>query len=114
MVDISGSMRGKPLENTKSALFASLSKLDPQDLFNVIAFAGETFIFSSSLELATSETIEKVTGWINMNFVAGGGTNILLPLTQVLFLLPDISGVFLFLCKIVHITYFKLPLRVLS
>lgn len=83
MVDISGSMKGKPLEDTKNALLASLSKLDPQDLFNVIAFSGETFVFSSSLEPATVESVEKVTGWINMNFVAGGDTNILLPLSQV-------------------------------
>lgn len=78
-------MRGKPLEDTKNALSAALSKLDPGDSFNVIAFNDETYLFSSSLELATKEAIEKVTEWINMNFVAGGGTNMLLPLNKVLF-----------------------------
>lgn len=84
VVDISGSMRGKPLEDTKNALSAALSKLDPGDSFNVIAFNDETYLFSSSLELATKEAIEKVTEWINMNFVAGGGTNMLLPLNKAL------------------------------
>lgn len=85
VVDVSGSMRGQPLEDTKNALFTALSKLDSQDAFSIIAFNDETYLFSSSLELATKEAIEKATQWINMNFVAGGGTNILNPLNQVLF-----------------------------
>lgn len=89
VVDISGSMKGKPLEDTKNALLASLSKLNPQDLFNIIAFSGETFVFSSSLEPATAESVEKVTGWINMNFVAGGDTNILPPLSQAMKMFSD-------------------------
>lgn len=86
VVDVSGSMREKPLDDTKSALFAALSKLDPEDSFNIIAFNGDTYRYSSRMELATEQAIEKVTQWINMNFVAGDGTNILLPLNQVLFL----------------------------
>lgn len=83
VVDISGSMRGKPLEDTKMALFSALAKLDSKDLFNVLAFNGDTYLFSSTLEPATPEVIENVTEWINTNFVAGGDTNILLPLNQV-------------------------------
>ncbi|KAG8376239.1 hypothetical protein BUALT_Bualt09G0042400 [Buddleja alternifolia] len=89
VVDISASMSGKPLDNTKNALFAAFAKLDPEDSFNVIAFNGDIYVFSSSLELATAEGIEKVTQWINVNFVTGGGTNILLPLNQAIKMLSD-------------------------
>ncbi|XAR67208.1 hypothetical protein NMG60_11013685 [Bertholletia excelsa] len=82
IVDISGSMQGKLLEDTKKALFAALSKLGPRDYFNVIAFNMETYQFSSNVELATKERIEKAIQWINMNFIVGDGTNILLPLNQ--------------------------------
>ncbi|XP_019196819.1 PREDICTED: uncharacterized protein LOC109190713 [Ipomoea nil] len=91
VVDISGSMRGQPLEDTKSALFAALSKLDSQDAFSIIAFNDQTYLFSSSLELATKEAIENATQWINMNFVAGGGTNILNPLNQALEMFSNTS-----------------------
>ncbi|GAA0156541.1 hypothetical protein LIER_14018 [Lithospermum erythrorhizon] len=84
VVDISGSMRGTPLESTKNALISALAKLEPQDLFGVIAFNGEIYFFSSSLEPVTTETIKNVTDWIDMNFVAGGGTDILSPLNQAL------------------------------
>ncbi|KAG5596129.1 hypothetical protein H5410_037361 [Solanum commersonii] len=82
VVDISGSMKGKPIEDTKQALCAALSKLDSQDLFNIIAFNSEKYLFSPSLELATKKSIENATQWIGTNFIAGGGTNILNPLTQ--------------------------------
>lgn len=82
VVDISGSMRGKPLDDTKKALLSALSKLSPEDSFNIIAFNGETFLFSSSMKLATNEAIDNATEWVNINFIAGGGTNILLPLNQ--------------------------------
>ncbi|MCE3051160.1 hypothetical protein HAX54_049015 [Datura stramonium] len=82
VVDISGSMKGKPIEYTKQALCMALSKLDSQDLFTIIAFNSEKYLFSSSLELATEKAIETATQWIGTNFIAGGGTNILNPLTQ--------------------------------
>ncbi|CAH9055497.1 unnamed protein product [Cuscuta epithymum] len=91
VVDISGSMKGKPLEDTKNALFSALSKLDPQDSFNIIAFNGGTYLFSQCLELATKESVESANHWINTNFVAGGETNILNPLNQAIKMFSDTS-----------------------
>ncbi|KAM7471879.1 hypothetical protein LguiA_010062 [Lonicera macranthoides] len=82
IVDISASMRGSPLENTTEALIAALFKLNPLDSFNIIAFNNDTLLFSSSMELATEEAIEKATQWISTYFIADGGTNVLLPLNQ--------------------------------
>lgn len=83
LVDISGSMRGKLLDATKNALFAALAKLDSEDTFSIIAFNGETYQFSLSLESASKEAVEKAIQWISMNFIAGGATNISLPLNMV-------------------------------
>ncbi|KAJ1437118.1 von Willebrand factor, type A [Sesbania bispinosa] len=80
VIDISGSMRGKLIDDTKNALSAALSKLDPDDSFSIIAFNGEMYVFSTSMELATKDAVERAIEWINMNFVAGGDTNILHPL----------------------------------
>ncbi|KAJ7951491.1 putative Inter-alpha-trypsin inhibitor heavy chain-related [Quillaja saponaria] len=82
IIDISGSMQGSPLENTKSALMASLSQLNKQDTFNIIAFNGDVLLFSPSLEHATKEAILNATLWVDTNFIAKGSTNIMLPLTQ--------------------------------
>ncbi|XP_030943482.1 uncharacterized protein LOC115968278 isoform X2 [Quercus lobata] len=92
IVDISGSMRGKPIDDTKDALFAALSKLDPEDSFSIIAFNGETYLFSTSLELATKEAVERAIQWIIVNFVAGGATNILLPLNTAMEMLSNVQG----------------------
>ncbi|KAE7998425.1 hypothetical protein FH972_002970 [Carpinus fangiana] len=92
IVDISGSMRGKPLDDTKNALSAALSKLDPEDSFSIIAFNGDTYQFSTSLELATTEAVERATQWINMNFIAGGATNILPPLDMAIDMLSRVHG----------------------
>lgn len=84
IVDISGSMRGKLLEDTKNALSASLHKLGPEDSFSILAFNSEVYQSSMSLELATPEAIDKAIQWIDTNFVPGDGTNILNPLNKVL------------------------------
>ncbi|XP_021691763.2 uncharacterized protein LOC110673065 isoform X2 [Hevea brasiliensis] len=94
VVDISGSMEGKPLEGTKDALFGALTKLDSKDSFNIIAFNGETYLFSPSMELATAETVERAVKWINLNFIAGGSTNILLPLNQAMEIVSNTQGSF--------------------
>lgn len=78
-------MAGSPLEGAKTAILSSLSKLNPQDTFNIIAFDGEVHLFSPSMELATEEATSKATEWIIKNLNGNGGTNILLPLQQVIF-----------------------------
>ncbi|GAB4841966.1 hypothetical protein Ancab_011923 [Ancistrocladus abbreviatus] len=82
LVDISGSMHGAPIENVKKALLDSLSKLNRQDSFNILAFNGETYPFSSSMELATQQAIQSAIQWIDLKLMAGGSTNILLALNQ--------------------------------
>ncbi|KAK7281314.1 hypothetical protein RIF29_09182 [Crotalaria pallida] len=80
VMDISGSMRGKLIDDTKNALSTALSRLGPDDSFSIIAFNGDSYLFSTSMELASKEAVERAIDWINMNFVAGGDTNILHPL----------------------------------
>ncbi|XP_057429723.1 uncharacterized protein LOC130722881 isoform X2 [Lotus japonicus] len=89
VIDISGSMRGKLIEDTKNALSAALSKLDPEDSFSIIAFNGERYLFSTSMELASKDAVERAIEWININFVAGGDTNILQPLNKAMEMLSD-------------------------
>ncbi|KEH18485.1 inter-alpha-trypsin inhibitor heavy chain-like protein [Medicago truncatula] len=91
VVDISASMKGSPLENVKNALVGSLSQLNPQDRFNIIAFNGEAYLFSQSMEPATVEAILKAAKWVDTTFIANGGTNIMLPLTQAMTLLRKSS-----------------------
>lgn len=83
VVDISGSMQGKALDDVKNVLSTALSKLHPEDMFNIIAFNDEVRRYSASMEMATEDAVERASQWINMNFIAGGGTDILLPLTMV-------------------------------
>ncbi|XP_058723184.1 uncharacterized protein LOC131594994 isoform X2 [Vicia villosa] len=89
VIDISGSMRGKLIEDTKNALSAALSKLDPDDSFSIIAFNGEIYQFSTTMELASNDTVERAVEWININFLAGGDTNLLHPLNMAIEMLSD-------------------------
>ena len=83
LIDISGSMKGDPLEYTKNALVASVSNLNPEDSFNIIAFNEEVHLFSSTMKLATKEAISNAIEWVGTNLIGNGGTNILLPLNEV-------------------------------
>ncbi|XP_065849450.1 uncharacterized protein [Euphorbia lathyris] len=94
VIDISGSMEGKLIEATKNALSTALTELGPKDSFSIIAFNGETYSFSSSMEFATKETVEKAIEWMNVNFIAGGDTNILLPLNQAMEMVSKANGSF--------------------
>ncbi|CAL5195774.1 unnamed protein product [Lathyrus oleraceus] len=91
VVDISASMKGSPLQNVKNALLASLFKFNQQDTFNIIAFNGEAYLFSPSMVTATKEAISKASKWVETTFIANGGTNIMLPLTQAMTLLRKSS-----------------------
>lgn len=80
IIDISGSMQEKLMDDTKNALLSALSKLNSDDMFTIIAFNGESHLYSKSMELASNDAVERAREWINLNFVAGGGTNISHPL----------------------------------
>lgn len=84
IVDISASMQGKPLENVKAALLAALSKLNPADTFNIIAFNENSLLFSSSMVTSSKESIGQAIQWIDQNIVAEGSTDISLQLNQVI------------------------------
>ena len=87
VVDISKSMTGKPLENVNNAILAALSKLNLGDSFNIMTFSNDTSLFSTSMEPATPDTVERGIEWMNKNFVVADGTNVLPPLEKVLTLL---------------------------
>ncbi|KAI4325366.1 hypothetical protein MLD38_030772 [Melastoma candidum] len=89
VIDISGSMQGDLIVNTKSALLECLAKLDSGDSFNVIGFNDELRLFSSSMKPATKEETSNASKWVNENFVPSGGTNILLPVELALKLLAE-------------------------
>ncbi|CAL4923096.1 unnamed protein product [Urochloa decumbens] len=89
IVDTSGSMQGKPLESVKNALSTALSDLIQGDFFNIIAFNDELHIFSSCMEQVNDKTIENAIEWMNLNFVAQGGTDIMRPLSEAMTLLSN-------------------------
>jgi len=84
VIDTSGSMQGHPLENVKNAMSTALSELTEGDYFNIITFNDELHSFSSCLEKVNEKSIASALDWINLNFVAGGGTDIMHPLNEVL------------------------------
>ncbi|OMO67188.1 von Willebrand factor, type A [Corchorus capsularis] len=92
VVDISDSMQGMPLVSTKNAIAAALSMLSPEDSFNIIAFSSETFLFSTSMELASTEAIDRATEWISTKHSVGGGTNMFIPLEKATEMLSNTRG----------------------
>lgn len=79
-------MKGKPLENVKNAVSTALSELVQGDYFNIITFNEELHSFSSCLEKVNEKAIASANDWMNANFVAEGGTDIMHPLNEVLLL----------------------------
>ncbi|KAL0704560.1 hypothetical protein Bca4012_070985 [Brassica carinata] len=92
VVDISKSMTGKPLENVNNAISAALSKLNPGDSFNIMTFSDDTSLFSTSMEPATPDTVERGIEWMNKNFVVADGTNVLPPLEKAVEMLSNTRG----------------------
>ncbi|CAN6226081.1 unnamed protein product [Urochloa humidicola] len=90
IVDTSGSMQGKPLENVKNAVSIALSELAQGDYFNIITFNDELHSFSSCLEQVNEKAIASATDWMNSNFVAEGGTDIMHSLSEAMALLSSV------------------------
>lgn len=83
IVDVSGSMEGEKLEETKRAVIECLKQLDTGDKFNIIPF--ENFYESMSPEPLeyNDKNLEKAINYVNALY-ASGGTEIFEPLKYVL------------------------------
>merc|ERR1712008_498914 len=85
VIDVSGSMSGRPIRQTKDALIMIFEELNPQDSFDIITFSSDTTIWKPSDEslkncikndMLTRDCLadEAQTKIFDLN--AGGGTNI--------------------------------------
>ena len=76
VLDCSGSMDGRPLAQAKSAIRASLKRMEPRDTFQVIRFSNDVQMMSSRAMEATPENIDRASRYLETSF-GGGGTYML-------------------------------------
>lgn len=75
VMDVSGSMEGAKIEQTKQAAHFLVDNLNPGDRFNLIAFSTGVGLWSDSLQPGNQETIAAAHRWIK-GLRAGGSTDI--------------------------------------
>ena len=83
IIDTSGSMQGKSIEQAKASLTQALSLLTPQDSFNIIAFNSNSQQLFNHSEMVSKHTITKAQYFIDQ-LSAGGGTEMYRPLNNAL------------------------------
>ncbi|GBG76153.1 hypothetical protein CBR_g21902 [Chara braunii] len=92
LLDRSGSMYGRPVEDARHSLKLALDLLKPEDKFSVIAFDHEQMAFSPALESAHPAKVQMAKDWIDSTCQARGGTDILAPLRQAIAMLDSAVG----------------------
>ncbi len=75
VVDRSGSMSGKKMDQAKEALKFVINNLREDDLFNIIAYDSSVESFKPELQRCNQETREAALGFVE-GIYAGGSTNI--------------------------------------
>jgi Ca-activated chloride channel family protein len=82
VLDISGSMRGFPLDTAKTLLRRLIGGLRPSDVFNVLLFEGGSAFLHPRSVPATQENIDRALQLIDRNN-GGGGTELMPALRRV-------------------------------
>lgn len=88
VMDRSGSMSGKKIEQAKAALKFCLSHLNTDDLFNIIAYDTQIEAFQPELQKFNSENLNLATSFVE-RITDGGSTNINDALTHAINLFHD-------------------------
>lgn len=88
VMDTSGSMQGRKIEQAKAALRFCVQALNPGDRFNIVPFATEARTFADGLIDATPENVGKAVEFVD-TIEALGGTAIDEALTKALGMSPD-------------------------
>ncbi|MBL0210273.1 MAG: VWA domain-containing protein [Holophagaceae bacterium] len=92
ILDVSGSQAGFPLGISKTLMAEMISKLRPQDLFNVMVFEGTSAFWSPKGSRAgTPENLQQALAFVNSQN-GGGGTELASALRKAL-ALPRVSGI---------------------
>ncbi|MBW1712428.1 MAG: AgmX/PglI C-terminal domain-containing protein, partial [Deltaproteobacteria bacterium] len=92
IVDVSGSMRGFPLNVSKALMKKIISDLKPDEYFNLLLFAGGSAVLSPEQSLRADQTNKKrALDWLN-SLKGCGGTR-LLPALERALNLPRTQGV---------------------
>jgi Ca-activated chloride channel family protein len=81
VVDVSGSMEGFPLNTSKQLLRDLIGNLRPNDLFNVVLFAGDSSVLSPTSLRASDESISSAIRLLEQQR-GGGGTELLAAVKQ--------------------------------
>jgi Ca-activated chloride channel family protein len=88
VVDRSGSMTGRKIDQAKEALRFVINNLNDGDLFNVVAYDSEIETFAPELQRHNKSSRDKALGFVESIF-AGGSTNIDGALNAALDMLQD-------------------------
>ncbi|MBF5046571.1 VWA domain-containing protein [Aggregicoccus sp. 17bor-14] len=91
ILDVSGSMRGFPLETAKRVMRELAAGMRPQDSFNVVLFSGAHALMAPRSVPATAENVERAMNLIDSQ--SGGGGTELLPALEEALALPAAPGV---------------------
>jgi Ca-activated chloride channel homolog len=83
IMDVSGSMNGFPISVSKTLMTDLITNLRPTDRFNIIFFAGGSYLFSSESVEASTENVNAALDAIE-DQSGGGGTELLPALLQAL------------------------------
>ena len=90
VIDRSGSMNGKKIEQAKEALRFVINNLREGDLFNIIAYDSDVESFQPELQRYDENSRKQAIGFVNGIF-AGGSTNIDGALTTAMSMIQDDS-----------------------
>jgi Ca-activated chloride channel homolog len=88
IVDVSGSMFGFPIDISKGLMKDLVSKLKPNDKFNVLLFSGGSRLFAEQSVTANEKNLNDAFYFID-NIKGGGGTQLLPALERALALPTD-------------------------
>ncbi|GIK75950.1 MAG: hypothetical protein BroJett021_49380 [Chloroflexota bacterium] len=75
VLDVSGSMQGKKIEQAKDAVRYIVDQLNPEDRFNLIAFSTGVSLWKSELQSVEAQSIKSALRWIG-DLRAAGSTDI--------------------------------------
>lgn len=82
VLDCSGSMEGRPLAQAKAAIRTALTRMGPDDTFQIIKFSNDADLMSPTPLAASRQNIAKALRYLDQPYGGGGGTMMLEGITK--------------------------------